>query len=75
MVMSDRPAFALLFDVRAESCKSRSNSFGASEKTWSQSRKEGCSTHLPDQFPSASRIRQSYPQLLSRDPSLRSSPS
>ena len=30
MVMSDRPSFALLFEVRVESCRSCCNSFGAS---------------------------------------------
>jgi len=29
--MSERPSFALLFDLRAESCRSCSNSFGASD--------------------------------------------
>jgi len=34
--MSDKPSLALLFDVRAESCRSCSNSFGASDKVWGQ---------------------------------------
>jgi len=36
MVMSESPSFALLFDVRVESCRSCSNSFGASNDVWGQ---------------------------------------
>ena len=75
--MSDKPSLALLFDVRVESCRSCSNSFGASAEVWGQGGRAESenSVHRPDQFLSVSRTDQSYLRRSSRDPSPGSSPS